>query len=193
VSSPHNIPPVDTEWEPVRDWVQHQPPHTPPETVRVELMQRVKALRPALFSPPLALKIWGTFLALWIFGLLAWLWTPGPSLSWTCEPPCGVGFVIYRQVGADFLPIGYVPVDPDKGGGSYTFVDAYYLPRQATLTYLVAVQELNGVEADRVIATLPAWPVWLEYGARILFSLSGAAFVVNWLHWRSLHHVVKPR
>ncbi len=190
MNAPRNIPPVDTEWEPVRDWVQRQPPYTPPETVRVELIQRVKALRPALFSPPLALKIWGAFLALWIFALLAWLWTPGPGLSWTCEPPCGVGFMIYRQAGPDFLPVGYVSADPESKDGTYTFVDAYHLPYHATLTYLIVVLEQNGTAAERVMATLPAWPVWLEYVARILFSLSAAAFVVNWLHWRSLHHYV---
>ncbi len=178
----------DTEWEDLRQFFQHQAPATPPETVREQLLQRVKNLRPALLSPPLTLKIWGAFLALWLFAVLAWLWPPGPALTWTCEVANGQGFVIYRQTNAGLHPVGYVPISDDEGHASYEFVEAYHVPLQLRETYVIAALEPSGAEVDRIAVPLSAWLIWLDYAARIFFSFSAAAFVVNWLHWRDVQH-----
>lgn len=175
------------ESDALRDWIVQQPPQAPPEEVRVQLLQRVKTLRPALFSPPLALRVWGAFLALWVFMLLAWLAPPGPMLSWESEHPQVADFLIYRGMGETWQLILDVPSTMDWG--SYEVVDAYYLPLHTTVSYLIVARDMDGHELDRVSTALPAWPVWFQLFAFLAFSLSFAAFMVTWLHWRDLHHL----
>ncbi len=177
----------EADWDALRALMGKQPLEAPPPQVREQLLQHVKTMRPALFSPPPDLKAWGSLLALWVFVFMTWLIAPGPALSWECEHLDIVQFVVYRQSGADWVEVAVIPALP--GGEEYTLTDAYYFPLSLQVVYSVVALDVNGMVLDRATTTLSAWSLWFNYVALILFSASFALFVVNWLHWRDLRRL----
>lgn len=169
----------------LRDLIVQQPSQSPPPEVRERLLQQVKALRPALFSPPADLCVWGALFAVWLFIILAWLVPPSPLLRWESEHPAVTEFVVYRQVEAAWVPVSTVPAQAVE----YEFAEKFYLPLRPEVTYRILALDGTGQELDRVTATLPAWPTWLSFFALMAFSVSVAIFVVNWLHWRDLRRL----
>lgn len=169
----------------LRDLIVQQPHQSPPPEVRERLLQQVKALRPALFSPPTALRVWGVLFAVWLFIALVWLVPPGPLLRWESEQPAVTEFVIYRRTETAWVLVSTVPAQAVE----YEFAERFYIPLCPDVTYLILALDANGQELDRVTVTMPAWPTWLTLFALGAFSLSAATFVVNWLHWRDLRHL----
>lgn len=169
----------------LRTLIAQQPPQSPPPEVRERLLQQVKALRPALFSPPADLRVWGALFAVWLFIALTWLVPPGPLLRWESEQPAVTDFVVYRQAETAWVPVSTVPAQAVE----YEFAERFYVPLRPEVTYLIVALDGNGQELDRVTATVPAWPTWLSLFALMAFSVSAAIFVVDWLHWRDLRRL----
>lgn len=178
-------PQADRDLAVLRNVIVQQPPQSPPPEVRERLLQQVKRLRPALFAPPLNLRVWGALLAVWLFIILNWLMPAGPLLRWESEHPMVTAFVVYRQTPNEWTLVGTLPAQAVE----YEFTERFYLPLRPAVTYLIVALDVNGQELDRVTATLPAWPTWLSVFALGAFSLSAATFVVNWFHWRDLQRL----